>query len=389
MRLAPLALALALTMGALTGDARASDATATAATPATEGARWQALPTEPYRGKQDDIVFVDAENGLYANGLGRIFRTTDGGRHWDKVHDTPGTYFRALGMIDAQHGFAGNIGTDYFPGVTDTRPLYRTADGGRTWTPVDDPTVLAMRGVCAIDIVHEPFINAGELGHRTVVHVGGRVGGPAHLLRSLDGGATWSMIDLSAQAGMIVDVKFFDAQRGLVFAATDAAIEQANALILRTEDGGATWTPVYRSTRGFEITWKGAFPTPEVGYATIQSYDPDPARSQRYVAKTTDGGRTWTEMPLVDDAGVRAFGVGFLDAERGWVGTNKGGFETRDGGATWTAVDLGRVVNKIRVLHTPDGPLAYAIGADVYRFGPPLADLPAPPAPAPAPVAKP
>jgi hypothetical protein len=47
------------------------------------------------------------------------------------------------------------------------------------------------------------------------------------------------------------------------------------------------------------------------------------------------------------------------------------------------------VVNKIRVLHTPDGPLAYAIGADVYRFGPPLADLPAPPAPAPAPVAKP
>lgn len=389
MRLAPLALALALTMGALTGDARASDATTTTATPATEGARWQALPTEPYRGKQDDIVFVDAQNGLYANGLGRIFRTTDGGRHWEKVHDTPGTYFRALGMVDARHGFAGNIGTDYFPGVTDTRPLYRTSDGGRTWTPIDDPVVLAMRGVCAIDIVHELFINAGALGHRTVVHVGGRVGGPAHLLRSLDGGATWSMIDLSSQAGMIVDVKFFDAQRGLVFAATDPAIEKANALILRTEDGGETWTPVYRSTRGFEITWKGAFPTPEVGYATIQSYDPDPAASRRYVAKTLDGGRTWTELPLVDDAGVRAFGVGFLDAEHGWVGTNKGGFETRDGGATWTRVELGRVVNKIRVLHTLAGPLAYAIGADVYRFGPPLADLPAPPAPSAAPVGKP
>jgi len=389
MRFAPLALALALLIAPIESNARTPEGTPAGATPAPEVAGWQALPTEPYRGKQDDIVFVDAQRGLYANGLGRIFKTTDGGRSWTKVHDTPGTYFRALGMLDAERGFAGNIGTDYFPGVTDTTPLYRTDDGGTTWVPVDDPVVRGMRGVCAIDIVHEPYVHAGELDHRAVVHVGGRVGGPAHLLRSLDGGATWSMIDLGAQAGMIVDVKFFDAQRGLVFAATDPNIEKANALILRTEDGGATWQEVYRSSRGFEITWKGAFPTPEVGYATIQSYDPDPARSQRYVAKTTDGGRTWQELVLVDDASVRAFGVGFLDAEHGWVGTNKGGFETRDGGATWTPVALGRVVNKIRVLHTPDGPLAFAVGADVFRFGPPMADLPAPPAEAPAPVSRP
>lgn len=385
MRLASLVLALALALPALPS----AHAAAPTPTEPSATAQWQALPTEPYRGKQDDIVFVDAQRGFYANGLGRIFKTTDGGRSWEKVHDTPGTYFRALGMIDAEHGFAGNIGTDYFPGVTDTTPLYRTDDGGATWVPVDDPVVRGMRGVCAIDIVHEPFINAGELGHRAVVHVGGRVGGPAHLLRSLDGGATWSMIDLGAQAGMIVDVKFFDAQHGLVFAATDSNIEKANALILRTEDGGATWQEVYRSARGFEITWKGAFPTPEVGYATIQSYDPDPARSQRYVAKTTDGGRTWHEQPLVNDAGVRAFGVGFLDAEHGWVGTNQGGFETRDGGATWNPVALGRVVNKIRVLQTPDGPLAFAVGADVFRFGPPMANLPATGDAVPAPVEKP
>lgn len=389
MRLSQLALTLALIVLSLPPTTHAKSAATTAAVPVDDDSRWQALPTEPYRGKQDDIVFVDSQLGFYANGLGRIFRTTDGGRHWEKVHDTPGTYFRALGMLGAQNGLAGNIGTDYFPGVTDNVPLYRTSDGGRTWRPIDDPVVKSMRGVCAIDIVHEPFINAGELGHRSVVHVGGRVGGPAHLLRSLDGGATWSMIDLSAQAGMIVDVKFFDAQRGLVFAATDASIEKANAMILRTEDGGATWTEVYRSPRGFEITWKGAFPTPEIGYATIQSYDPDPAKSQRYVAKTTDGGRTWVEKPLVDDAGVRAFGIGFLDANHGWVGTNKGGFETRDGGESWTPVELGRVVNKIRVLQTPKGPLAFAVGADVYRFGPPIPNLPAPPAPAPTPVGKP
>ena len=66
-------------------------------------------------------------SGFYVNGLGRIFRTADGGRSWERVRDTPGTYFRAIGMLDARTGFAGNIGTDYFPGVTDTNPLYRTS----------------------------------------------------------------------------------------------------------------------------------------------------------------------------------------------------------------------------------------------------------------------
>jgi photosystem II stability/assembly factor-like uncharacterized protein len=330
------------------------------------------LPTEAYPGKQDDVFFLDAQRGFYVNGLGRIFRTTDGGNAWLRVHDTPGTYFRAIAMRDETTGFAGNIGIEYFPGVTDTRPLYRTRDGGSVWEPVNDPAVLAMRGVCAIDILHEPFINAGHLEHRAVVHVAGRVGGPAQLLRSVDGGETWRSLSLPPEARMILDVKFLDAQRGLVFSGTDSAVESSNALILRTEDGGETWATVYRSTRPFEITWKGAFPTPDVGFATIQSYDPDPAKSRRYVVRSTDGGRTWTEILLADDAELREFGIGFLDAQHGWVGTTKGGFETRDGGATWHPVNLGRYVNKIRVVSTPFGPLAFAVGADVYRYGPPL-----------------
>lgn len=71
-----------------------------------------------------------------------------------------------------------------------------------------------------------------------------------------------------------------------------------------------------------------AFPTRHVGYATIQSYDTDPKSTQRRVAKTTDGGKTWKELPLVDDKEVTEFGVGFANADLGWVGTTKGGFET-------------------------------------------------------------
>lgn len=342
---------------------------AMATTAAAADGQWHKLPTEAFKGKQDDVFFVDTQTGFYVNGQGNIFRTADGGQHWTRVLQQPGTYFRAIGMVDHNHGFAGNIGTEYFPGVTDTNPLYETHDGGATWQVVKNLPGAPVKGICAIDILKSQFINAGVLDQRTVVHAGGRVGGPAFLLRSLDGGATWTNIDMSPWVAMIVDVKFFDEMNGIVFAGSDANIERSHALIVATHDGGKTWNKVYESKRPYELTWKGSFPTRDVGYATIQNYNPDKNQTVRRVAKTSDGGKTWQELPLVDDAGVREFGVGFATPQLGWVGTSKGGFETRDGGKTWQAIDLGRVVNKIRVMQDGAGFRAYAIGADVYAYG--------------------
>jgi photosystem II stability/assembly factor-like uncharacterized protein len=346
--------------------------TSAAVAPGTD-AHWFKLPTVPYKGKQDDIFFVDTKLGFYVNGQGKIYRTQDGGQHWQLMLEQPGTYFRAIGMVDAQHGYAGNIGTDYFPGVTDTNPLYETQDGGTSWHVVKDLPGAAVKGICAIDILKARFINAGVRDERTIIHAGGRVGSPAYLLRSIDGGKSWTNIDMSPWVAMIVDVKFFDAMNGVVFAGSDANIDKSHALIVTTHDGGQTWTKAYESTRPGELTWKGAFPSREVGYATIQSYA-DPASAQRWVAKTTDGGKSWQELPLVQNAEANEFGVGFATTEHGWVGTSKGGFETRDGGATWLPVEMGRAVNKIRILPDGDTFRAYAIGADVYQFGAAPAD---------------
>ena len=98
--------------------------------------------------------------------------------------EQPGTFVRAIGFLDAQRGFAGNLGPDSFPGVTDTTPLYRTDDGGTSWNPVALPDTDGARGVCAIDILSVDAVNAGHRLHKELVHVGGRVGGPASLFRS-------------------------------------------------------------------------------------------------------------------------------------------------------------------------------------------------------------
>jgi hypothetical protein len=44
------------------------------------------------------------------------------------------------------------------------------------------------------------------------------------------------------------------------------------------------------------------------------------------------------------------------------------GFQTLDGGTTWTQVDMGNAVNKIRLLPSGNGYVGYAIGLGVHRI---------------------
>lgn len=329
--------------------------------------QWQKLNTEPYPGKQDDICFVSPNLGWYVNGYGRIYHTRDGGQSWEKQWEQKGTFFRCVAFLDSLRGFAGTVGTDYFPNVTDTIPLYRTLDGGKTWAPVayQGPYV---KGLCAIDIVKEQFINHGKIDYKYHIYAVGRVGSPAMMMVSHDDGKTFTASDLNAKASMLFDIKMFNVKEGIACAASNADIAESNALILHTKDGGKTWAPVFQSSHPFETTWKVSFPSRKVGYVTIQSYNPDPTVKQQRVAKTTNGGLSWQELNLVEDAQAREFGIGFLDELHGFVGTMGTGFETKDGGQTWSKVDLGRACNKIRIHQEQGLTYGFAIGVNVFKL---------------------
>jgi photosystem II stability/assembly factor-like uncharacterized protein len=329
---------------------------------------WKKLPTVPYKGKQDDISFVDALTGWYGNGEGKLYATTDGGESWTKVWDQPGTFIRALGFVDGKTGYLGNVGTDYYPGVTDKNPLYKTIDGGVTWTAVTAPGIEKVAGICGIDILPVKRIYQGEMRTSHIITAAGRVGGNAMMIRSEDDGSTWKVIDLTAHAGMILDVKFHDAKTGFVCASGVSDTGEGDAVVLMTSDGGKSWKPVWRSGRKLENVWKMNWPSRKVGYATVQSYD-EAAGNKRVIIKTVDAGKTWKEFPLVDEAGIREFGIGFVDEKRGWVGTNKGGFETLDGGKTWARIEFGKAVNKVRIIpKAGGGKSVFAIGVDLHRL---------------------
>lgn len=325
--------------------------------------QWVKLPTDRYtlNNKQDPIAFASDKRGWYGNGTGRVYRTDDGGATWAKVWEKRGTYVRALDFADDNLGFLGNVGPGYFPNVKDKQPLYITRDGGSKWEPVK-ASGKAVTGICAIDVLK---VN----GEVSAIRAGGRVGGPAQMISSLDAGKTWQARDMGKVTGMILDIKFIDANTGFIAGASEAAEDKAHARILKTTDGGKTWRAVFESNRAGDNNWKLAFPSARVGYGTIISYDAPAKDSRGYVVKTEDGGETWTKQIVTQDAEWIPYGIGFIDEQHGFVGGSTSGYETRDGGKTWSAVTMGTSVNKIRFVTRADGGISgFAIGQEVFKL---------------------
>jgi photosystem II stability/assembly factor-like uncharacterized protein len=329
---------------------------------------WEKLNTEPYKGKQDDIFFIDENTGWYINGFGKIFHTKDAGKTWTLQLEKKGTFFRCIAFIDSLTGFVGTVGTDYFPNVTDTIPLYTTTDGGENWKPTNYNGKY-IKGLCALDIVKEEFINHGEIGYKYHIYGVGRVGSPANFIVSHDNGNTFSSMDMSPYCKALYDIKMFNKKEGFACASTSEDIETSHALILHTIDGGATWEKVFESSRPFETSWKIFFPSAKVGYATIQSYNPDTNVAVQHFIKTTNGGKNWKEYELCVDHKSRSFGIGFIDENNGFIGTLNTGFQTKNGGKDWTKIDLGRACNKIRIVKQANGKMyGYAIGVNVLKL---------------------
>ena len=325
---------------------------------------WTKLPAAPYtlNNKQDAIAFADAVTGWYGNGTGSVYRTADGGATWRKVWSRRGTYVRVLEFIDGKTGFLGNVGPGYFPNVNDRKALYVTRDAGEHWTPVSLVEGKPVTGICAIDVL--------KVDNRVVaVRAGGRVGGPAAMLESFDGGASFRARDMSDVTGMILDIHFIDADTGFIAGASEAAEEKAHARILKTTDGGRSWRAVFDSDRAGDNNWKLAFPSPRIGYGTIISYQAPDNEARGYVVKTEDGGEHWQRLTVTGDKDWIPYGINFVTEARGWVGGSTGGYGTRDGGKSWFPAKMGLSTNKIRFVKRPEGgTTAFAIGQDITKL---------------------
>lgn len=304
---------------------------------------WQELPASPYNSyRSEDVSFVGAR-GWAVTGAGRAYRTDDGGASWRPPVQLNG-YLRATGFATPETGW---IGVLFSP-----TQLYETRDGGLSYTDVTDRITPAVAGgICGIWVQDAQTVWAA-----------GQYSSPAYIVKTEDGGATWTSRAMAPLVDELIDIRFFDSQHGLATGGT-GPYGDSRARIIGTDDGGETWTERYTVPPGgpWSVAWKLTFPTRMVGYASVEQL----AQPQDgLVLKTVDGGQTW--QPITIPGGRSLQGLGFLTPEVGWASGRGQTTMTTDGGLTWAPLQPTR--SGLR--NNPDGPLIPGgqLDGDVNRF---------------------
>ena len=300
----------------------------------------QTIPTSLSR--FDDVFFLNENLGWAADGKGyKVYKTTDGGENWNLQLNTDHEYLRNIAFLDEDRGFLGTL----------TPNMYRTLDGGVTWDTIKVPGVQAICGLAVI-------------GSNTVYGCGAYFE-PAYLIKTSDGGDTWSFKDMSAYATSLVEVLFVDENIGFASGGNDNG-----GVIIKTTDGGVTWTEVYNTGLPGEVVWKmqQLFSNPDAFFCSVQSVEPNPGK----LIKSLDGGQNWTKHDInptnsfLPESSIQ--GVGFVTENHGWAsGHSSLLLETLDGGETWLEM-MGLYIGNVNRFHVLNQNLVYAAGYKIYKF---------------------
>jgi PKD repeat protein/photosystem II stability/assembly factor-like uncharacterized protein len=159
-----------------------------------------------------------------------VFKTTDGGQHWQPAR--AGLSFNPIRSlaIDPQHSNTLYAGTEY-------HGIWKSTDGGSTWGQASsglDTSMIVFNIV--IDPQNSNRVYAGLVGSSLTI---------GNVYRSDDGGANWQMKDAGIPrqeedyTSEIFSLAIDLANPSFVYAAT-----QSSDGVFRSSDGGETWTAI-------------------------------------------------------------------------------------------------------------------------------------------------
>ncbi|HKW01550.1 MAG TPA: hypothetical protein VJN96_17115 [Vicinamibacterales bacterium] len=266
------------------------------------------------------IVYVGTGHNLLGKG---VFKSVDAGATWQRAGLDDSKYIAAL-LVDPRDpnivlvgvGSGGNFGTMvyYNNNPHPARGVFRTTDGGRTWTQ----TLTEGPGASVVDLVRDP----SDPGVVFASLSGGRgASGPA-IHRSADGGATWTPLEARGFPAGTASAN--------IAVAPGTRSQRLYALggrgAYRSDDGGANWT----------------LGTNRLASASGHLYVDPTNRDVVYTMgtsmyKSTDAAKTFEAVkgaPGGDDN--RSAWIDPQNPRRMIIGADQGPTITVDGGATWT-----------------------------------------------------
>jgi photosystem II stability/assembly factor-like uncharacterized protein len=257
------------------------------------------------------------------------------------------------GRVDAVTGVRGQP-LLYYHGPTGGG-VWKTVDGGSNWQAVSDK-FFKSGSVGAIAVAESDpnviYVGMGESAIRGNVSAGDGV------YKSTDGGKTWTNVGL-ANTHQISRVRVHPRDPNLVYVAAQGHVWGPNPErgIFRSKDGGKSWEKVLfvsDKTGASDLCMDPA--NPRILYAGLWQVYRKPwmlssGGPEGGLYKSTDGGDTWKKLAeglpegIVGNVGVAVSGA---RPERVWaiVEAEKGGvYRSEDGGEKWTRVNS---ENKLR-----------------------------------------
>ncbi len=256
------------------------------------GTTWIQMPNAP-DGSARAIDFVTPTTGFIGMN-GAVVKTTDGGLTWPVASGYPdcpimfGMDFRDVNMGIA----AGTRSTPYHD-----QGIYRTTDGGATWTHIID--------VLANDILW--------LDQDSVIAVGG-----AEVYRSDDEGLTWNLINftpIDSGLGEVARAGNTDTLAGVSTGGT----------IWVSYDLGVSWTMMVEGVGVLPANWAVSFVDELNGWV---------CGANGIVYRTQNGGQSW--VLLNSGVGDEIMDMSFANDDHG-IAVTHGGFAlvTHNRGAQW------------------------------------------------------
>ncbi len=316
--------------------------------------------------------FLDSVHAWVAESVGSqkscsdhfvVFSTVDGGSTWRQEAQVPiqvqglsasdGSWTIRMDFVDAEHGWL-RIGPIYgLAPVGLQGPLYRTVDGGKSWTFVASQALQADQGCNG----RGEFVFSSPTTGWMSESCGKAPDSGLDILVTRDGGSTWALQSLAAN---YCNVQFFpsgcstrlptfsDSSNGWV-------LDKNTPLLLMTSDEGMTWTrhglpalPTFACTGKYGepetcSDWSlvaASFIDPNHGWTIIGKYSSQSGSFAVRFEHTSDGGKSWTAITsdLMNSSAIPDLSqasLTFVDQSNGFLWTGTQLFRTTDGGHTW------------------------------------------------------
>lgn len=229
---------------------------------------------------------TDANRFFVSGADGGVWRTTNGGASWTPLTDQmPTTAMGAL-AIDPTNPDVIYAGTGEANFANHSRyglGIYKSTDGGDTWSHLAEAT---FAGRCFSKIIVSP--DDPQTLFASVTIAGGfptlaaakghpQANGPVGVFHSTDGGESWTQL-LNGLPNL---------------SATDLAMDPSNPNVLYAAIGhifGNTQNGIYKTTNG-GVSWSkltGGLPTSSVGRISLAVAPSDPARVYTLITRNCD-----------------------------------------------------------------------------------------------------